>query len=44
MNGAPQSRAQVAAIAGREAQWARQASSDYDAAKKLAEQALAMLR
>ena len=44
MNGAPQSRAQVAAIADREAQWARQAGSDYGAAKKLAEQALDMLQ
>ncbi|MBS1227770.1 MAG: pgtC [Proteobacteria bacterium] len=42
MSAAP-SRAQVAAIAGREAQWARQAGSDYAAAKELAEQALAML-
>lgn len=44
MSAAPQSRAQVALIAGREAQWARQAGSDYDEARKLAEQALAMLR
>jgi len=43
MNAAP-SRAQVAAIAGREAQWATQAGSDYQAARKLAEQALAMLQ
>lgn len=34
----------VAAIAEREAQWARQASADYAAARRLAEQALALLR
>jgi len=43
MSAAP-SRAQVAAIAGREAQWATLAGSDYQAARKLAEQALAMLQ
>jgi ABC-type Fe3+ transport system substrate-binding protein len=36
--------AQVAAIAGREALWARQASADYAAARQLADQALALLR
>ena len=36
--------APVAAIAGREAQWARQASADYAAARQLADQALALLR
>jgi phosphoglycerate transport regulatory protein PgtC len=38
-----QTRAHVAAIAGREAQWARQTSGNYDSAKRLAEQALALL-
>lgn len=39
-----QSRAQLAAIAGREAQWARQANADYDGARRLVEQAQAILR
>ena len=36
--------APVAAIADREAQWAKQASADYATARQLAEQALALLR
>jgi ABC-type Fe3+ transport system substrate-binding protein len=36
--------ASAAAIADHEAQWARQASADYAAARQLAEQALALLR
>jgi phosphoglycerate transport regulatory protein PgtC len=36
--------APVAVIAGREAQWAKQASTDYAAASRLADQALALLR
>ncbi|WP_301101292.1 extracellular solute-binding protein [Propionivibrio sp.] len=39
-----QTRAHIAAIAAREAEWARQTSKNYVSAKKLVEQALAMMQ
>lgn len=39
-----QTRGHIAAIAAREAQWARQATKNYEVAKKLAEQALLMMQ